>query len=68
MTIRRNTDKTLPASHIVELIFLTPENFKGGGIETVARVVFKDTEAAAGDPLLAIPAKISDGFFIFRTQ
>ena len=33
MTIRRNVDKTLPASHIIELIFLTPENFDGGGID-----------------------------------
>ena len=28
MTIRRNADKTLPASHIVEVIFLTPEGFE----------------------------------------
>jgi hypothetical protein len=65
MTIRRNGDQTLPASHIVELIFLTPENFEGGGIDNVLRVALKDTEQAAGNALLGIPAKISDGFFLF---
>jgi len=65
MTIRRNTDQTLPASHIVELIFLTPEHFEGGGIESVLRIAMKDTEQSPGSPLLGIPAKISDGFFLF---
>jgi hypothetical protein len=65
MTIRRNADQTLPASHIIELIFLTPENFEGGGIDNVLRVALKETEQAAGSALLGIPAKISDGFFLF---
>lgn len=64
MTIRRNADKTLPASHIIELIFLTPDNFEGGGIENILRFALKDTEAAAGNPVLGIPAKIADGFFL----
>lgn len=64
MTIRRNGDRTLPASHIVELIFLTPEGFEGGGIENILRVTLKDSEQAAGNPLLGIPAKIADGFFL----
>jgi hypothetical protein len=65
MTIRRNTDQTLPASHIVELIFLTPDHFEGGGIDSVLRIAMKETEQAPGSPLLGIPAKISDGFFLF---
>ncbi len=64
MTIRRNLDKTLPASHIIEMIFLTPEGFEGGGIDNVLRVAFKGSEQDAGNPLLGIPAKISDGFFL----
>ena len=65
MTIRRNGDKTLPASHIIEMIFLTPEGFEGGGIDSVLRVALKDSEQDAGNPLLGIPAKIADGFFLF---
>lgn len=64
MTIRRNGDESLPASHIIEMIFITPDNFEGGGIENVLRITFKDTEQSTGNPLLGIPAKISDGFFL----
>lgn len=64
MTIRRNADQTLPAAHIVEMIFLTPEGFGGGVISSVSRMAFKETEQAAGNPLLGIPAKIADGFFL----
>ncbi len=64
MTIRRNTDQTLPASHIIEMIFLTPEGFDGGGIDNVLRVAMKKTEQEAGSPLIGIPAKIADGFFL----
>lgn len=64
ITIRRNGDKTLPASHIVELIFLTPDNFEGGGIDSVLRMAMKDTEQAPGSPVIGIPAKIADGYFL----
>jgi hypothetical protein len=64
MTIRRNTDKTLPASHIIEMIFLTPDGFEGGGIDNVLRIAMKGTEQEAGSPLIGIPAKIADGFFL----
>jgi hypothetical protein len=64
MTIRRNADQTLPASHIVEMIFLTPDGFDGGGIDNVLRIAMKGTEQEAGSPLIGIPAKIADGFFL----
>lgn len=62
MTIRRNADKTLPASHIVEMIFLG--SFEGGGIDSVLQIALKSSEAAAGNPLIGIPAKIADGYFL----
>lgn len=64
MTIRRNVDQSLPASHIVELIFLTPEDFSGGSVDNVLRVAMKRNEQDTGSPLLGIPAKIADGFFL----
>lgn len=64
MTIRRNADETLPASHIVEMIFLTPEGFEGGGIDNVLRIALKSSEEEAGNPLIGIPAKIADGYFL----
>ena len=53
MTIRRNADKTLPASHMIELIFLTPADFDGGGIDKVLRFTLKETEEVAGKALLS---------------
>lgn len=64
MTFRRNADKTLPASHIIELVFETPEEFAGGTIDGVLRITMKDSEQATGNPLIGIPAKIADGFFL----
>lgn len=64
MTIRRNADETLPASHIIEMLFLTPDGFEGGGIDNILRVSMKSAEQDAGNPLIGIPAKIADGFFL----
>ncbi|MBO6717582.1 MAG: hypothetical protein JJ913_06440 [Rhizobiaceae bacterium] len=64
MTIRRNADPSLPASHIIEMIFLTSESFEGGGVDNVLRVALKPSEAAPGNPLIGIPAKITDGYFL----
>ncbi|WOC16541.1 transcriptional regulator [Pseudochrobactrum sp. MP213Fo] len=64
MTIRRNADQSIPASHLIEMIYTVPDDFSGGVIENVQRVTFKDSEQAAGNPLAAIPMKIADNFFL----
>lgn len=64
MTIKRNADQSLPASHIIEMIFITPEGFPGGGVDNILRVAMKGSEQEAGNPLIGIPAKIADGFFL----
>ena len=64
MTFRKNTDQSIPASHLVELFFTVPEDFSGGVVDNVQRITFKDTEEAAGNPLIAVPSKIADNFFI----
>jgi len=64
MTIRRNADPTLPASHVIELLFTTPENFAGGKVANVQRLALKPSEQARGEPLIGVAGKISDGFFI----
>ena len=46
------------------MIFLTPEGFDGGGIDNILRVAMKGSEQEAGSPLIGIPAKIADGFFL----
>ncbi len=64
MTIRKNTDQSIPASHLIEMVFTVPEDFPGGVVDNVQRITFKDTEQAAGNPLIAVPSKIADNFFI----
>jgi hypothetical protein len=64
LTIKRNLDKSLPASHIIEMLFTTPPEFAGGPIENVQRFAMKDTEQAPGNPLVGVPASFGDGFFL----
>ncbi|CAN7430393.1 hypothetical protein [Rhizobium sp. LjRoot258] len=62
LTFKRNSDASLPASHIVEVVFSLPPNFEGGAIESVQRISLKRTEQDRGDALIAVPAKITDDF------
>lgn len=62
ITIKRNTDESLPASHIIEIVFDLPQDFPEGNIESVQRIAFKQTEQDRGNPLIAVPAKITDDF------
>lgn len=64
LTIRRNLDESLSASHIIELLFTVPSDFSGGSIDTLARFVMKANEQARGEPLVAVPVKINSGFFM----
>ncbi len=62
--IKRNVDEALSASHIIELRFNVPEGFSGNGIDNIARFVMKASEEARGEPLVAVPVKVSDGYFL----
>ncbi len=62
VTFKRNSDPSLPASHLIELVFSVPPDFEGGAIDSVQRIAMKDTEQDRGTPLVAVPAKITDDF------
>jgi hypothetical protein len=62
VTFKRNTDASLPASHLVEFVFSLPKDFEGGAIDSVSRISMKSTEQDRGDPLIAVPAKITADF------
>ena len=64
MTIKRNGDKALPASHLIELIFAVPDNFSGGAIDAINRYVLKENEQGQGEALVGVPARIADGIFL----
>jgi hypothetical protein len=63
LAFRRNTDPSIPASHLVEAVIDTPADFPGKGIRTVPRLVFKTSEDERGLPLIGATAKVADGFF-----
>ena len=64
MSFRRNTDKTLPASHTAELTFVLPSDFNGGGVSNVPGILMKPSEQARGTPLAGLAVKVTDGFFL----
>jgi hypothetical protein len=64
VSIRRNTDKTLPASHTVEITFKTPADFPSGGISNVPGILMKQAEQTRGVPLAGLAVKVTNGFFL----
>jgi hypothetical protein len=64
MTISRNTDSTLAASHIIELVFTRPEKFHGGGIDRILQFSTRDTTGSTGEPLIAMSARLTETNFI----
>lgn len=63
-SLRRNTDKALPASHTIEIQFTLPPDFPGGGIANVPGVLMKQSEQARGTPLAGLAVKVTNGFFL----
>ncbi|WP_237368839.1 hypothetical protein [Rhizobium sp. SL42] len=64
VTIKRNADSSLPASHIIEVVFSVPPDFEGGAIENLQRIAMKRTEQDRGDPLVAVSAKVTDDTYL----
>jgi hypothetical protein len=63
MTIRRNPDRNLPASHMIEVQFTTP-NDPFGGVSNMPGVRMKVSETAQGAPLNGLVVRVMPGFFL----
>ena len=50
-SLRRNTDKGLPATHTVEIMFKLPADFSFGSVSNVPGMLMKQTEFTRGVPL-----------------
>ncbi|NVK33252.1 MAG: hypothetical protein HWE23_02155 [Rhodobacteraceae bacterium] len=61
--IKQNDDKSLPASHLVEIKYDFPEGFAAGDVVNVPGLVMKPTEEARGDALIGASVKVSPGYF-----
>jgi len=63
LSLRRNADPALPASHIVELTFTTPDD-PGRVVRDVGLLQFKGEEAVRGTPLAGLPVPVKDNVFL----
>jgi hypothetical protein len=63
-SLRRNTDKALPASHTIEVIFTLPAEFAEGGVSNVPGILMKSSEQARGVPLAGLAVKVTTGYFL----
>jgi len=63
-TIRRNTDKDLPASHTVSIVFTLPADFSHGGIQELRALLMKQSESTRGVALQGLSVKVTTGFFL----
>ncbi|KQZ02034.1 hypothetical protein ASD45_15090 [Pseudolabrys sp. Root1462] len=63
-SLRRNTDKALPASHTIEIMFTLPSDFPEGGIANVPGILMKQNEQARGLPLAGLSVKVTNNYFL----
>ncbi len=65
-SLRRNTDKALPASHTIEIQFTLPADFPEGGIGNVPGIWMKQNETGSvrGIPLAGLSVKVTNGYFL----
>lgn len=64
MDIRPNADRSLPASHVVEMTFELSRDAAGGEVSTVPGIMMKFSEPAKGEPLMALSVRITKGRFL----
>lgn len=58
-SLRRNTDKGLPATHTIEVLFKLAPNFPGGGVSNVPGILMKQAESTGGVPLAGLAVKVT---------
>jgi cell division protein YceG involved in septum cleavage len=62
--LRPNRDKSLPASHTVEIVFTLPADFPHGSIANIPGVLMKQGESTRGIPLAGLAVKVTTNFFL----
>lgn len=64
MTIQRNLDATLPASHTVNLSFTQTGEAGSRTIQDVGLLQAKDEQNARGSPVSGLPVRVRDNLFL----
>jgi len=68
LTLRRNTDPALPATHTLQIQFAVPSDFPSGGVQDIANVLPKATPQQPGVPLTGGKVKVTNGVFLIGLQ
>jgi len=63
--IRKNSDASLPASHLMEVNFKVSDSFVGGSIAGLPGVLLKNEELVQGTPLVGASARVVGNSFLF---
>jgi hypothetical protein len=63
--IRRVSDPSLPASHMIEINFRVSDSFIGGSIAGLPDVLLKNEELVQGAPLVGASARVVGNSFLF---
>jgi hypothetical protein len=63
--IRKNSDPSLPASHLMEVNFTVSDSFIGGSIAGLPGVLLKNEELVQGTPLVGASARVVGNSFLF---
>jgi hypothetical protein len=64
LSLRRNTDQSLPASHTIEIVFTLPADSPSGGVQKVPGVLMKQAEQTRGVPLAGLAVPVTPGYFL----
>lgn len=64
-SLRRNTDRSLPASHVMEVNFQVADSFIGGSIAGLPGVLLKKEELVQGAPLAGTSSRVVGNSFVF---
>ena len=65
LTLRRNLDETLPATHLFELVFAPSDSVASSEIASVEAITFVRSGQDRAEPLVGSVVKIADNIFLF---
>lgn len=65
LTLRRNLDETLPATHLFELVFAPSDSVTSSEIASIEGITFVQSGQDRAEPLVGSVVKIADNIFLF---
>ena len=64
VSLRRNNDPQLPASHIIDVTLTLAPDFSHGGIQKIPGILLQPAETARGAPLNGVAVKVTNDHFM----